>query len=239
MRTDLATAKLIQEWLAENIPELAESWHLEIDDIVEKTVQVMRTTIADINSILVAQNLVAKVAIEYWNLHDVAVLSGGTPTPLSPKAEQVRYWTDSSAEVVAEAAASGYNTLLVDVMNVEHLKQLDGATSAISSGLFHFLPDAIVPKLFNELIQTEIRTFVFTHGNTNVGGRLDATVEQYEKLGVNVFLRSMKQLLPLIPEEWNVEMVIPAPEALKLLPEMKAHVDNMPRWIDVYLATRA
>jgi hypothetical protein len=239
MRTDLATAKLIQEWLVEHMPELADSWHFEVDDVVEKTVQVMRTTIADINSILVAQNLVARVAIEYWNLRDVAVLSGGSPTPLSPKPDQVRYWTDTSAEVVAEAASVGYNTLQVDVMNIEHLMQLHGATSAISTGLFHFLPDTVVPKMFNELTHTEIRTFVFTHGNTNVGERLDATVEQYEKLGVNVFLRSLRQLLPLIPTDWRVDLVIPAPEALKLLPEMRDHADSMPRWIDVYMATRA
>jgi hypothetical protein len=238
MRTDLVTAMLIYEWLTKYMPELAVSWQLEIDDQVRKMVEVVRSTVIGVHSVLVAQNLVARMAIEGWGLRDVVVLAGGSPTPLSPKPEQVCYWTDANPIVVAEATAAGYTAMHVDVMNAEHLKPLRGVTSGIASGLMHFLPDAAVPLPFNRLAGTGIEKFVFTQGNLGVGESLNATTEAYKKLGVNVFLRSPEQFQQLLPKNWRIEQVVSIREALQSLPLMDGHMESMPAWIDVYKVVR-
>lgn len=239
MRTDLVTAVLIHEWLTKHMPELVESWHLEVDEQVERMVQVVKSTLDGVHSILVAQNLIAKLVIDEWGFHDMAVLAGGTPTPLSPKPEDIRYWTDTNPIVVAEAASAGYNALHVDVMNVEHLKMLQGVSVVVATGLLHFMPDAAVALPFKGLAEAGISTFIFTQGNLNVGAEFSATVVEYKKLGVDLFLRSPEQVQQIIPPDWHVEQVSTAPEALKKLSFMDGHISSMPQWIDVYKVIRS
>jgi hypothetical protein len=240
MRTDLVTAMLMHQWLEEHMPEKAANWHLDVDDQIKKMVEMIKNTISGIKPATAAQNLVAKASIEKWDLRDVVVFGGGTPTPLSPKPNQVRYWTDTNPTVVAEATEAGYNAIQVDIMNAEHLRQLHGATSAVASGLIHFVPDAAVPRLLNGLVDTEIRVFVFNHGNPSVSAQYATSVEkEYQKLGINMFMRTQEQVQSLLPKPWRIEEVLSVPELLPILAEMNGHLDGVPGYIDVYRLVRS
>jgi hypothetical protein len=234
MRTDLVSAYLIHEWLEEYLPEMAAEWQLEVDDQVKRIAQMMKDTVSNAKLHFTVQHLVAKAVIEDWDLKDVVLLGGGTPTPLAPKPDQLLYWTDKDPDAVAEAAASGYNSRQVDVRQVDQLSQLPGARTAIALGLMHFLPDPAVPAFLNNLSAAGFEVAVFNQGNRNEADDLATTQDEYKKLGAELFVRNSDELIALMPDNWHVEIVIPIAEAVRSRAEINNHLANLPHRFDVY-----
>jgi len=140
--------------------------------------------------------------------------------------------------VVAEAVSAGYNAVQVNVTSADDMKKITGATAAIATGLFHFLPDAAAIMVFNNLSGAGLQMVVFNHGNLG-GGEGGASVrEQYSKLGVNLFPRSRDQVEALIPSDWRVERFHPQAEVLEDEPLIARHLAGAENVTDVYLVVR-
>jgi len=236
MRTDLVSAWMIHGWLQQNAPDIA--WQLTVDDQVKGVVGHFTGLMPDAPLAVTGQHLLARTVINAWNLTNVALLGGGTPSPLSPRPEQLVYYTDGNPEVVAEAVSAGYNAVQVNVTSADDMKKVAGATTAIATGLFHFLPDAAAIMVFNNLSGAGLQMVVFNHGNLG-GGEGGASVrEQYSKLGVNLFPRSRDQVEALIPSDWRVERFHPQAEVLEDEPLIARHLAGAENVTDVYLVVR-
>ena len=234
MRTDLITAFAIHQWLQEVEPDLAAQWPLEVDNQIKGIVQQVQNFVPDFAPQIAAQHAVAKTVIEHWGLTDVALFSGGTPSPLSPDPDQLRFYSDISPEVVAEAAAAGYKAKQVDVTKVDDLKKLDGATTAIATGLVLFLPDPAIKKLFNNLEDADFDTFVF---NQVRAGEAGGAADLYAKMGITLYTRDRSDIESLIPEGWSFEMIQPMSDLLRQAP-LGAHFAGLVNRADVYKAVR-
>ncbi len=236
MRTDLVTAWMIHGWLQKHAPDII--WPLTVDDQVKGVAGHFTGLMPDAPLAVTGQHLLARTVIKAWNLTNVALLGGGTPSPLSPRPEQLVYYTDGNPEVVAEAAQAGYNAVQVNVTNADDVKKVTGATTAIATGLFHFLPEPAAQMVFNNLAGAGIRALVFNHGNLG-GGEGGANVrEQYSKLGVNLFPRSRDQVEALIPAEWRMERFQPQAETLQDEPIIGPYVAAGENVTDVYQVVR-
>src|SRR5258705_12597596 len=127
MRSDLIAAGMIQRWLLTNAPELLDGWGFECPEDLASFLERANSIMPGIDAQFTSQAAVARTAIELWNLKDVVLLGGGMPTPLTPKPEQILYYTDLSPEVVSKVREMGYNTRAADVTNVDHLGTLSAA----------------------------------------------------------------------------------------------------------------
>lgn len=238
MRTDLVTAWLIHQWVRENAPDVATQWQLEVDEQIKGMAQGVASLLPNVAIQVTGQHLLARASIKKWGLRNVALIGGGTPTPLSPAPEQLRYYTDSNGDVVADAASAGYTAMQINATQSADLKQLDGATTAIATGLFHFLPDVAVPTVLNALAEAEFEHVIFNHGNRNAEEGGAEIRERYSKMGVNIYPRTVDEVQALIPPDWACVEVIPQPECLKDDPLMAPHVDDLPNITDVYRLSR-
>ena len=202
MRTDHVTAWLIKQWLQANAPELASGWDFEVEDEIIALATRVEETNPQIGAMFTGQNILAKTAIDMWDLKDVALLAGGAPTPLSPRPDQLLYYTDTNPEVVAEARAAGYNALAVNVLDGSSIAQLTGAKSFIATGLFHFLTDETTSSVFAALDQHGAQTIMLSHGRLNADPE---GIKQYEKMGIRMFMRDEEQLQALLPPGWQID----------------------------------
>lgn len=238
MRTDHITAWLIYEWVQENAPEITAEWSFDVDDQIKTTAQGVAGLLPNARMIVVGQQMLARTLISKWNLTNVALLGGGTPTPLSPRPNQLLYYTDNNADAVNDAINAGHNALQVNATNVEDLKKLDGATTAVASGLMHFLPDAAVQMFFEGLAEAGFTMLVFNQGNRNVEEGGAEMRERYSKMGITMYPRTQDEVRAMIPAGWTLVDVIPQPECFVGDPLLGPHVDDMPYATDVYRVTR-
>lgn len=223
------------DWLQGHAPHLAHNWKLEVSDEVKNFAERSKVMIPSGPIQVLGQHMVASTVIERWGLNKVAILAGGTPTPLSPKPGQILYFTDANPEAVAEAQAAGYNALRVNVVSADDLKQLNGAKTAIATGLFHFLPDAAVQSLFHNLSEAGFETIIFTQGTKAANPEF---AEGYAKFGVKVILRYVDDIRRLLPDNWRIDEVSPTSELLQHVREIGPYFAQMPHIIDLYRVVR-
>jgi hypothetical protein len=183
-----------------------------------------------------SQNLLAKTAIEMWNLEDVALLAGGAPTPLTPHPSQLLYYTDGNAEAVEEARAAGYNAFHVNVTDSGGIAQLAGAKNAIATGLFHFLPDEVMISVFNTLDQCGFQSVSFSHGTPEAAGGL---IHQYEALGIRIFLRDWEQTQALLPAGWQIDYRARGDDYIRNAGQIGAKLADTPSVFDFYKAAKS
>jgi hypothetical protein len=209
MRSDLIAAAMVRKWLSANAPSLIQNWLFEGDAELDGFIERVTGLFPDIDAQFASQGAVAKTAIELWKMHHVALLGGGSPTPLTPRPDQLMYYTDLSAEVVAEVAQAGYNTRVVDVKNVDDLKQLTGATGAIATGLFHFLDEDAAREMLNNLVTAGFQTVIFNNMGTNVSPELQAN---WTKLGYRMFARTPADVAELLSGQWKLDQALTMPQ---------------------------
>ncbi|MBI1258380.1 MAG: hypothetical protein GC204_12990 [Chloroflexi bacterium] len=236
MRTDHVTAWLIKAWLQDNVPDLAKGWNLQVDPQILPFAAKIESIIPQVRMIFTCQNILAKTAIELWDLKEVALLAGGGPTPLSPRPDQVLYYSDGSLEVVEEARAAGYNVRHVNVTETGSLQQLVGAKSAIATGLFHFLPDEIARSTFAAVDQQGFQVFAFSH---NTLGTDQDAMQQYENLGIRMFMRDLEDIQALLPPRWQIDFCEPIGDFVRYAGDVGAKLANTPHMVNFYKATKA
>lgn len=231
MRTDHISAWLIKDWLNNNVPDIAAQWPFEVADEVKMVVKKMQGIIPTAQRQATAQNVIARNAIRQWNLTDVALLAGGTPTPLSPTGDQLLYFTDGNPEAVAEARQAGYPAVTVNVTSQNDLQQLSGGKTAIATGLFHFLPDQPTRATFDYLYDLGYETIVFTHANPDAGQEI---LDAYAKLGVIIFIRDKQAVSTVISDKWRIVDASPVSQLAQLDHQIGSHLADLPSLFDVY-----
>ena len=231
MRTDLITAKLIYGLLEEHAPQVAAAWAIEFSEQVASVASQVKKIVPGSDLVALAQHVLAKTVIESWDLKNVALIAAGTPTPLSPKPDQILYFTDANEEAVADAQKAGYKAIKVDATDSDDLKKLTTASTAVMTGLCHFLPDELVKQVFNGLATGGFDRAILTQLNSQTG---QEGVEQYSKLGVNLFLRDKDEFGSLIPADWEITHHLPLREALNNHSEFGLIFDNLTVMLDVY-----
>lgn len=203
IRSDLITAWVIQEWLVKHHPHLASDWAFDVNDSIKSLAARLKVMFPPIERIFIGQASIARLAIERWDLKNVAVLGAGTPTPISPRPDQVRYFTDANPAVLEEAKRAGYHTEQADVRNPSDLKKLDGATTVIATGLFHFLDDGGARKVFSDLAHAGFRMMVFNHMMpTSAAGQQVAN--EYSKFGFQLYPRTQGDIEVLFDGHWTM-----------------------------------
>jgi len=235
VRTDHVSAWLIKQWLQENAPELAAAWDFQPDDQIIAFAAKIELLLSNVRPNFTGQNILAKTAIEMWNLQDVALLAGGAPTPLSPRPDHLLYYTDGNAEAVEEARRAGYHALHVNVTDSGGIAQLKGAKNAIATGLFHFLPDAVMVSVLSTLDQHGFESVSFSHGTPEAAGGL---IEQYEKLGIQIFLRDWEQTQALLPPGWQIDYRASGRDYMRNAGEIGAKLAETPSVFDFYKASK-
>lgn len=236
MRTDLITAWIIKEWLSQNLPHLAESWSLEVDDAVQEAAQNLKRIVDDVPRQVVSQNALARLIVQHWALDAVALIGGGAPTPLSVKPNEVLYYTDASPDVVHLALEQGYRAMRVDVTKLEDITLLAGAKTAIATGLMHFLPSGAMQAVMQNLALTGFEMLIFNHGNRRAG---TAVIEQYAKMGIGMYMRDRDEVEALLPDGWCIVDLYTGPEFIEQYGgELSQHLVGMPPMIDLYRVAR-
>lgn len=235
MRTDHVTAWLIKLWLEDHFPQLAEHWNLTVSDQVKGFAQKIETIIPRVRWIFVSQNILAHTAIEMWNLENVVLLAGGTPTPLTPSPERLLYFTDANPEAVAEAEEAGYTAAKVDVTSGQDFTQLEGAESLIATGLLHFLPDSTAQSLFQQLDHASFHTFAFSQATPEADRE---AIEQYQKLGIDFYVRSEDELRALLPPGWEINYRERVVDVMQQAGEVGAQLADTPHMVDFYKISR-
>ncbi len=236
MRSDLIIAGAVWYWLSEHAPHLIEDWDFQPDEELKAFVSRILSTFGFIGAQFTGQSATAATAIEQWNLRDIALLGGGYPTPLAPTPDQILYYTDINPEVGAEAARLGYNPCKVDVMQVDDLKQLKGASTAIATGLFHFLSDAAVQQVMRNFAEAGFRTLVFNHINPDVP---DALIQNWTRMGFTVYKRTVEEVTTLMPDEWQIEAAPTARDLLIHHSTLGSKFAQLEELSNIYLARRA
>lgn len=209
MRSDLIASGMVREWLSEAAPEMLSDWPFPHDEELNTFLTRVKTAFPYIPAQFASQGALAKTAIELWSLKQVALMGGGAPTPLTPKPEQVMYYTDLNPAVVAEVGELGYNTRVADVKNLDHLKQLEGAEVAIATGLFHFLEDEAARQVIDGFAQANFHTFVFNNMDENVSEDLKAN---WSRMGFKLISRSAADMHAIVPPGWRIKHVLPSSE---------------------------
>jgi hypothetical protein len=235
MRTDHITAWLIKQWLHDHAPDIAHGWDFEPDEQVKVFAARVETILPRVRLIFTSQNILARTAISMWNFQDVALLAGGVPTPLTPRPDEVLYYTDGNAEAVQEARAAGYNACHVDVTNTDSIRQLEGAKSAVATGLFHFLPDEPATKVFHALDQQGIHTIAFSHATPDTD---QDAIQQYEKLGIKFFARNHDHVQSVLPPSWKIDYHENMTDYMRHAGEIGAKLSETPRMAMFYKASR-
>ncbi len=205
MRSDLISSGLIMHWLSRHAPHLVDGWNFQVTDELNGFLTRVLSVWSDMDAQMTSQGAIPTTAIELWNLRDIAMFGGGRPTPLTPRPDQILYYTDINPEVVEEVAGLGYNTRKVDVKQVDDLKQLNGASTAIATGLFHFLNDDAVHLVMRNFTEVGFRTVVFNNMNTEVS---DELISNWTKLGMVLHRRSPEDMAALMPADWYFEAAL-------------------------------
>lgn len=235
MRTDHISAWLVKRWLYENAPELAHSWDFDPDEQVKTFAARIESIIPRVQAIFTSQNILARTAIEMWDLQNVALLAGGVPTPLSPRPTQLRYYSDGNTAAVEDARAAGYNAILVDVTDTLSVQQLEGAKSAVATGLFHFLPDEPAARIFHGLDQRGIHTIAFSHGTPDIDAE---AMDQYAKLGIKMITRGHNQIQAILPAKWKIDYQEDMIDYMRHAGEIGAKLADTPRMTNFYKVSR-
>jgi hypothetical protein len=236
MRTDLISATLVHDWLSANAPDLARQWPLEPGDEVLAFTARVKTMLDNLEGQFAMQNALARAAIETWSLDNVALLAGGTPTPLSPRPEQLAYYTDANPDVLAEAERLGYRTMQVNVKNPEELKLLHGVETVIGTGLFHFLKDPEVSAVLEHMADAGFSHVVFNNADAAVDPDL---IAQWSKLGATLYPRSIDAMVALLPDRWVLEGADGAAELVKTLDAVGPILGREFSLSNVFLISRA
>lgn len=235
MRSDLIAANMIRHWLLANAPHLLDGWAFQGDAELDGFVARVKAIYDDIEAQFAGQVAVAQTAIELWNLKNVAVLGGGAPTPLSPRSDQVRYFTDKSEDAVAESTRAGYNAKCVDVMNVDDLRTLTGADTAVATGLLHFLPREAAPQVFIGLAEAGFKRLAFNHMDSRISSDI---LDNWSKLGYTFYPRSPEEVGELLAPGWHLEHALSIHDFFKnhhIIWEKFLEMDNL---FNIYLAVR-
>lgn len=238
MITDLVSMVMIQEWLRENAPTYLDGWSKQmpavIPDEIRAAVDTLKVASPQMGATFLSQTCIAKVAIEQWNLQDVAMLGAGRPHIFSPAPDQVKYYTDQIPEVLAAAEADGYQTVQVDAGNPADLEKLRGAKTAIGTGLFHFFPDEAIVGLFQGVAQVGVEIVVFNHADPAAGrGHFDASAQH-----VRLYPRSQEQLEQLLSPEWKLTKSLSLSDFIASYGELGQKLKNQPHMSNVYMAVR-
>jgi hypothetical protein len=236
MRSDLIIAGAVWYWLSEHAPHLVENWDFQPDDELKAFVTRILSTFGFIGAQFTGQSAIAATAIQQWNLRDIALLGGGYPTPLTPTPDQILYYTDINPQVSAEVAQLGYNTCKVDVTQVDDLKQLKGASTAIATGLFHFLSDAAMQQVMRNFAEAGLRTVVINHINPGVP---DALIQNWTRMGFTVYKRRPDEVTALMPEDWQIEAAQTARDLLIHHPALGQKFAQLEELSDIYLVRRS
>ncbi|MBZ0298539.1 MAG: hypothetical protein K8J31_02310 [Anaerolineae bacterium] len=211
MRSDLIAAGMIRSWLDTHAPEVAQDWAFQPDEELNGFVKRIKSVMAEIDAQFVSQAAIARTAIEHWRLRDVAILGGGTPSPLSPRPDQALYFTDANPAVIDEVSKLGYSVRRVDIQNLSDLRLLTGARTAIATGLFHFLDDEAAWGTFENLYQAGFEQVIFNNMNKNVPDDLAAN---WAKMGHTPYRRDPQDIQVLLPDHWELMEAINAPRFL-------------------------
>ncbi len=235
MRSDLIAAGMVRSWLDANAPHLIEDWSFDMTDELYGFINRVKTMVADIDAQFVTQAAVPRTAISHWNLSDVAVLGGGMPSPFSPRPHEVRYYTDINPVVVDEVGRMGYPTRQVDVRNLDDLKSLEGASTALAIGLFHFLDDVAARQTLSNLLEAGFERFVFNNMNMNV---TDELVETWGKLGFVLYRREPDDLRVLLPDGWQMQHAISVSDFLVHNPDLGEKLSQLTDLHNIYMLKR-
>lgn len=201
MRSDLIAAGMIHRWLSAHAPDLIDGWGFVRTDELNGFLERVNGIMPGIDAQFASQGAVARTAIELWGLKDVVLLGGGMPTPLTPKPEQIRYYTDLSPEVMNEVSHMGFNTRVADVKKVDDLKTLTGAQTALATGLFHFLDDEAASQVLTNLAEAGFHTLVFNNMGTNVPEDL---LVNWTKLGYKLIARAPEDVPRILRSGWRI-----------------------------------
>ena len=234
-RTDLIAAWLVKQWLQQHAPDVAANWTLEVDEAVKQFAARVKGMYQDMDAVFASQTALAATAIRLWNLQEVVLLGGGAPTPLSPKPEQIRLFTDVNPAVLEDAKAAGYPTAQVDVHHPDDLTRLAGAKSAIATGLFHFLPNEGIQKVLNNIASVGIHTVVFN----NVAPTAKPLMDQWTKLGFQMYARTIEEMKAIIPPGWELQEYQYQADFIKHHPLLGEKLAQQQSLYHVYLVTHA
>jgi len=243
MRTDLVTAYLIHDWLTAHAPALADQWEVPAHEQAMGMAGKLKGILDGVEAQVTGQNMVAHNAIAYWGLNKAVLVAGGTPTPLSPKVDELLFWSDANADAVAEAEAAGYSAQVVDVREPDDLGKLSVAESLVTTGLFHFLPDEAAKGMFGALVTTDVKTIVFNHfrlpGDAPQDAALHEAIGQYVQLGISVYPRDSAMVETVIPKGWQITEALPQGDVIRRDERVGEHFADHIAWFDVYRIDRA
>jgi hypothetical protein len=222
VRSDLISAYVLHKWFADNLAHVVDGWSVPVNEASRGAAERLMSMMPAFVLVFVTQAPIAKAAIERWGLTDVASLGAGTPTPVSPRPDQVRYYTDANPGAVAEAKQAGYNAMLVDVRNPDDLKKLEGATTLIATGLMHFLPDEAARAMFANIARLGFESFVFNNANPLDDGfpheelvGTNNVVDQYSKMGMKLHFRSPQEVEALAQGYLQIQHATAIPDLYK------------------------
>lgn len=212
----------MREWMEEHAPQFVASWPLQVDDRVIGFSEKVKAALPLLNLIFAVQAPIAARAITRWNLQDVLLLGGGTPTPFSPTAQQVLYYTDANPVVIEEADQAGYKTALVDIRNPQDFQQVRGVRSVVATGLFHFLEDDAARGVLGMFRALGYQTFVFNNMRY-VGEEEHAPLgilDEWTKMGFRLHPRTVADMEDLVAGIWNLEEVCSIVELYRADPDL-------------------
>ena len=212
MRSDLIASGMVRNWLSEAAPEMVADWAFPHDEELEVFLARVIGAFPYIPAQFASQGALARTAIEMWHLQRVALVGGGNPTPLTPKPEQVMYYTDLNPAVVTEVGTLGYNTCVADVKKLDDLKALEGADTAIATGLFHFLEDDAAIQVIENFAHAGFRTLVFNNMDENVDEALKAN---WGRMGFKLIARSADDMKAIVPPGWRIKHLLASSEFYK------------------------
>lgn len=235
MRSDLVNAYVMRNWLAEHQPEVAAHWDLPANPEAQRFAANMPNMFARIGDVLIGQAILAQAIIDVLELDNAVLLGGGTPTPLSPRHQHIAYYTDKNPEAIAEAEQAGYTTLQVDVLDAAAIAQLKDASTAVGTGLMHFMDDAQFVQVLNNLHAAGIDTFAFNHVDVTEVGEQPVM----KKFVAQMYGRTQDEIAALLPEGWQIKDTWRMLEILSKVPEIGGHFAGLPNIYNVYLLTTA
>ena len=233
MRTDLIAAWLVKQWLMENAPRVGANWDFDVSEEIKSFAARVKGMYQYMDAIFASQSAIAATAIHHWNLDKTVIFGGGATTPLSPKPDQILYFTDANPIVVEEASKQDYDAMIVDVNNVEHLSQLQGAMVGIATGLFHFLDDEQVQYLLRRLATAGIHTMVFNNVDPLAGEEL---MDQWNKLGNQMFARTTDEMMRIMPNQWEIVEALPLTDFIIHNQQLGTTLADQPIIYNIYLA---
>ena len=234
MRTDLIAAWLVYQWLQENAPEVAVAWgDFDVDDDVKAFAARVKGMYEHMDAVFASQSVLARTAIDLYDLDGVAILGGGAPTVLSAKPEKVTYWSDIDQNVLTEAKAKGYNTVMVDARDPSTYHNLKSAKSAIGTGLFHFLDDTDVNAVFKSLQAAGIETIVFNNVDPLAGKEL---MDQWTNMGNTMYARTRDEMPTLLPAGWELTDNMPKTDFIRHAADIGEPLAKQPSIYNVYRA---